>query len=417
MHDDRLRDGTAFREQLACLREVSHLFNEDFDLDTALQGILDSARRLVSARCGFITVLDNQGQVRNIYNSGVNPEEDHNSRELPETMSTFASSGSFLEHLHSADLLEGPTPKYPAEFHLLPVDGEGKSLLASPVRYRGELLGAIYLVGKDSEEEFSQEDGQALFTLASHAAMAIANVRLETEVQQVQVELEATEDISSVDEMERIHTEFLGMVSHELRTPLTSIKGSVTTLQLRLSSLDLVEAREFLRIIDSQTDKMDVLISDLLDVARIETGTLSVAPEPTDVALLLEDAKNAFLSGASGNMLHISLPKGLPWVMADRLRIVQVLNNLVSNAATSSDEESSITVTAVRRGPQVEVSVSDIRDGVAAERIPHLFRRYPIANVEAGGSLPWEARSGTCHLQGNRGGPWGQDLGRERRTR
>ncbi len=199
MHDDRLRDGTAFREQLACLREVSHLFNEDFELDTVLQGVLDSARRLVGARCGFITVLDDQGQVRNIYNSGVNPEEDYNSWELPETMSTFASSGLFLEHLHSADLLEGPSPKDPAEFHLLPVVGEGKSLLASPVRYRGELLGAIYLVEKDSEEEFSQEDGQTLFILASHAAMAIANVRLETEVQQVQAELEATEDISFVN--------------------------------------------------------------------------------------------------------------------------------------------------------------------------------------------------------------------------
>ena len=74
-----------------------------------------------------------------------------------------------------------------------------------------------------------------------------------------------------------------------------------------------MEATEYLRIIDTQTDSMDVLISDLLDVARIETGTLSVAPEPMDVALLLEEARNAFLSGTSRNMLHISLPRAVPW--------------------------------------------------------------------------------------------------------
>ena len=340
MHNDRLRNGTALGEHLARLREVSHLINEDLDLDTVLQGVLDSAKWLVSARYGFITVLDESGQVRNTYGSGIAPGEDASSWELPEAMRVFDCSGGFAEYLHIPDFRGSLGSEHSTELSYLSPHSSGTSLLASPVLHHGQLLGAIYLVSKEGEEEFSDEDGETLFILASQAAMAIANARLETESQQVRAELRAMEDSSSVDEMERLHTEFLGMVSHELRTPLTSIKGSVTTLLNRLSGLDIVEATEFLRIIDTQTDSMDVLISDLLDVARIETGTLSVAPEPTDVALLLEEARNAFLSGAVKNMLHISVPRGIPWVMADRLRIVQVLNNLISNAARHSDEES-----------------------------------------------------------------------------
>ena len=400
MHDDRLRNGTALGEHLARLREVSHLINEDLDLDTVLQGILDSARWLVSARYGFITVLDESGQVRNTYGSGIAPGDDASSWVLPEATRAFESSGGFADYLLIPDFRGSLSSLDPTELsHLSPLTS-GTSLLASPVFHHGQLLGAIYLVDKEGEEEFSDEDGETLFILASHAAMAIANARLETEAQQVRGELRAIEDTSSVDEMERLHTEFLGMVSHELRTPLTSIKGSVTTLLNRLSGLDIVEATEFLRIIDSQTDSMDVLISDLLDVARIETGTLSVAPEPTDVALLLEEARNAFLSGTVKNMLHISVPRGIPWVIADRLRIVQVLNNLISNAARHSDEESSIEVFAERRGQWVEVSVSESGNGVSADRVPHLLRRYPEVEGEGEGSVPWKPGLGLSICKG-----------------
>ena len=207
-------------------------------------------------------------------------------------------------------------------------------------------------------------------------------------------------DTSPADELDRLHAEFLGMVSSELRTPLTSIKGSVTTLLNRFNTLDPAETAQFLRIIDSQTDRMDVLISDLLDVARIESGTLSVTPEPTDVALLLEEARSALLSGTFKNMLHISLPKGLPWVMADRLRIAQVLNNLLSNAARHSGEASNITVTAERRGSRVEVTVSDDGDGVPAESLPNLFRRHPRIDGEEQGRDPWRPGLGLTICKG-----------------
>ena len=91
------------------------------------------------------------------------------------------------------------------------------------------------------------------------------------------------QDMAPVKELERLRAEFLGMVSHELRTPLTSIIGSATTMQASSEDMDPAELRQFLRIIVNQGDNMRDLIDDLLDVARIETGTLSVKPEPAEV--------------------------------------------------------------------------------------------------------------------------------------
>ena len=184
------------------------------------------------------------------------------------------------------------------------------------------------------------------------------------------------QDMAPLEEMERLRAEFLGMVSHELRTPLTSIRGSATTLLDDESALDPAEMRQFHHIIVEQADHMRGLISDLLDVARIETGTLSVSPEPSDISVLMEEARRTFLSAGGRINLDIDLAPDLPNVMSDRRRIVQVLGNLLSNAARHSAEFSVIEVTVVRDDPYVAVSVADRGRGISAEMLPHLFRKY-----------------------------------------
>ena len=184
------------------------------------------------------------------------------------------------------------------------------------------------------------------------------------------------QDLTPLNELERLQTEFLGMVSHELRAPLTSIKGSAAALLRTSPELDPAEMREFHRIIDEQTDHMLGLISDLLDAGRIETGTLSVAPEPAEVAGLVDQARNTFLSGGGRQAVRIDLPPDLPRVMADRRRIVQVLNNLLSNASRHSPDAPPIRVAAAPDGVHVAISVSDEGQGVPPEQLPHLFRKH-----------------------------------------
>ena len=184
------------------------------------------------------------------------------------------------------------------------------------------------------------------------------------------------QDMAAVEELERLRAEFLATVSHELRTPLTSIKGSAATALGSAADLDPAVARQFFRIIEDQADHMHDLVSDLLDVARIETGTLAVSPEPAEAPVLVDRARNAFISAGGRNNLAIDIEPALPLVMADRRRIVQVLGNLLANAARHSSESSVIRVTAVRKDLYVALSVADEGRGIPAESLPHLFRKF-----------------------------------------
>ena len=190
------------------------------------------------------------------------------------------------------------------------------------------------------------------------------------------------QDMTPLEELERLRAEFMGMVSHELQTPLTSIRGSANTLLDEASSLDPAEMRQFHRIISEQADRMRSLIRDLLDVTRIETGTLSVAPEPSDTATLVDEARIMFMSSGRTNRIDIDVAPDLPQVMTDRRRIVQVLSNLLANAAKHSNELSPITVRAERKQFQVALSISDEGRGIAAERLPFLFRKFSRVDGE-----------------------------------
>ena len=227
-------------------------------------------------------------------------------------------------------------------------------------------------------------DGRSVPALLNVASLSSADGEVESVVVTLQ-------DMTPLDELERLRAEFLGLVSHELRTPLTSIKGAATTLLTTLDSLDPAELLQFIRIIDAQADHMRELIGALLDVVRIETGTLSVTPEPVAVARLVDEARTMFLSGADRNRVEIDLAPDLPRVMADRRRISQVLTNLLSNADRHSRESPGILITAAQEEFHVAISVADRGAGVPAERLPHLFRKFygaegPAAGWEFGGT-------------------------------
>ena len=268
------------------------------------------------------------------------------------------------------------TPGQPTE-HLLKVmrfrrtDGQETALDQLPLAE--ELRSATPV--RCEEIVLSVPGGRSVMTLVNATPIHSEDGEVESVVVTIQ-------DLAPLEELERQRAEFLGLVSHELRAPLTSIKGSTTTLLSAWPELDPAETREFFRIIDEQADHMRGLIGDLLDAGSIESGTLSVAPEPSEVAALVERARNAFLSGGGRHPVLIDLPSALPLVMADRRRVVQVLNNLFANAARYSPQSSPILVAALRDGAHVAVSVADQGRGVAPERLPHLFRKHAGGDAE-----------------------------------
>ena len=164
------------------------------------------------------------------------------------------------------------------------------------------------------------------------------------------------QDLASLGELGRARAEFLGMVSRELRAPLTSIKGSIDTLLEPEYDLDPAETQQFFRIIRDQANHMRDLVGDLLDVARLATGDLSMTPEPVELAALAEEARRRF--GAGGGNVGIEVPPDLPPVMADRRRVAQALAHLLGHAARFSPESAVIRVSAENRDPHVAVTVA-----------------------------------------------------------
>ena len=214
---------------------------------------------------------------------------------------------------------------------------------------------------------FQVPDGRSVTTLVNATPIRSEDGEIESVVVTLQ-------DMTPLEELGRLRADLLGMVSHELRIPLTSIRGSAAALQDASSDLDPAELNQFVQIIVEQVNHMRGLTGDLLDVARIETGTLPVAPEPTEVTTLVDRARNTFLSGSGRNNLDFDLALDLPPIMADRQRIVQVLSNLLSNAARHSLESSVIRVTAVRE---------DLPCGYHRRRRGHRdFRRAVAAPVQ-----------------------------------
>ena len=255
------------------------------------------------------------------------------------------------------------------------MDGREVSLEASPMAERLSSGRTI----RAEEILIEVPDGRSVTTLVNATPIYSDDG---AEMQSVVVTLQ---DMTPLEELERLRAEFLAMVSHELRSPLTSIKGSAATLLDDTANLNPAEVSQFHRIINDQADRMRRMITDLLDVAHIETGTLSVSPEPSGVADLIDQAKTSFVSGGGGNDLQIDLPPDMPPVMADRQRVTQVFTNLLSNASRYSRESSTIRIAAELRDLHVAFSVTDEGLGVSSERLPHLFRKYVRIEGDAGG--------------------------------
>ena len=488
--DQRDRQIQALQERLSRLSEASLRINESLDFDTVLQGVLDSARSLTSARYGVMTLLDDGGGVEHRLTSGFTPAEAEQLWLTPDRWRLFEALTNISEPLRLPDLVEHVRDLGFTEF-TIPLPVGVFRFMAAPMFHRGVRVGHVFVGDKENGEEFSLADEQTLVMFASQAALVIANARTHREERRARADLETLvntspvgvvvfdartgrmasfnrealrivdglrdddqppedllevvtcvrsdgrevslrelpvaealsagetvraeeialrvpdgrsvtvllnatpifseegrvasfvvtlQDMTPLEEQERLRAEFLAMVSHELRTPLAAVKGSITTLLEGAGDLDPAETAQFHRIIRDQSDQMRALIGDLLDVARIETGALPVDPEPADLRLLVEEASSRFVAGGAGNPLEMELEDDLPLVLADRRRVVQVLVNLLSNAAGYSPDGSPIMVSAVRDGVHVAVSVADQGRGIPAELIPELFRKFSRAS-------------------------------------
>jgi signal transduction histidine kinase len=183
-------------------------------------------------------------------------------------------------------------------------------------------------------------------------------------------------DITREKELDEMKSQLLSTVSHELRTPLASIKGFATTLLREDVEWDEASRHEFLSIIDKESDRLSELIGNLLDMSRIEAGTLRMEPEPTDLHPILEETVAGFRMMTHDHRFHLRLPSSLPLAMADPRRARQVLRNLVENAVKYSPEGGPITIRAEVRADAIQISVADQGIGIDPQQLNSVFDRF-----------------------------------------
>ena len=246
------------------------------------------------------------------------------------------------------------------------MDGREISLEEFPLAHRLRTYTAL----RAEEVVLKAPDGRSVTVLVNATSIYSEDG---SEMESVVVTLQ---DMTPLEDLERLRAEFLGLVSYELRTPLTSIKGSAATLLDESANLNPAETRQFHTIINDQADRMRAMITDLLDAAQIESGTLSVSLEPSEVVALVDQARTSFVRGGGRSGLRVDAPADLPAVMADRARITQVINNLLSNASRYAPVSSVIGVTAQHEGLYVAVSVVAEGWGLPPDQLPNLFRKY-----------------------------------------
>jgi len=190
-------------------------------------------------------------------------------------------------------------------------------------------------------------------------------------------QIKIEEEKKSAEEFDRIKSEFISSAAHELLTPLTSIRGYVEMLQSADADLDSRQRGEFLATVYHQTEVLERIVDDMLDLGRIESGQkIRVQCVQADFGQVIEKAIATFRQIFPGRKIEVSFPEDLPPLLIDPIRIDQVLANLLSNAAKYSSSDTPIFLSVSRMNNLVACRVQDQGIGMTPEQLEHIFEYF-----------------------------------------
>lgn len=235
-----------------------------------------------------------------------------------------------------------------------------------PLRSGKGAIGVLGIADKVRDRAFTTAERTVLATFADQAAVALDRLYLLQEAERAEI----------LERSDRLKSALVSTVSHDLRTPLASIMASVTSLLDPDVTWDHDTERDFLQGIYDEARRLDRLVSNLLDMSRIESGELRPEKEWYNIGEVIQAVVQRLEPRAAGRPLLVDAPGDLPLAPLDFSQIDQVITNLVENAIKYTPQGTPINIRARRADEQIEVTVSDSGPGVPPEQMPNLFAKF-----------------------------------------
>ena len=372
-------EAEAAQRRLAFLAEASQILASSLDYTTTLQSVARLAVPTLADHC-MVDLLERGGSIRRMATANVDPAAEQALRSSrpqhsidpngPHPAAVALRTGRPLLYRElTASIIES-FARSPGH-HLAILKQNFKSGLIVPLLARSGPIGVISLLSSVGRKPYDAADLSLAEDLARRCALAIENASLYGE---------AREAIN-------VRDEFLSVAAHELKTPLTSLRGYAQLLEREFHRDDMPKPDRIRRAattIQTQTDKLSRLISQLLDISRIQSGKLAIERRPTDLSQLVLDAVAAAHAQLTRHTVDAHVPPEMR-AEVDPLRVEQVFTNLLDNAIKYSPEGGQIDVQLIEEDGTARLAVRDRGIGVPVEHRPHIFDRFYQAHV--GGPL------------------------------
>ncbi|HEV3186504.1 MAG TPA: ATP-binding protein [Acidimicrobiales bacterium] len=322
------------REVMRRVSEVSELLVGDQPVDELLRTIVSTAQKVFNVPGVSLLELE-EGRLVVVASAGA-PLSDEELRHLDP---------------HSGvPIRVGTTPSVRGELRTVALSSSGRA------------VGILAMRGAPTEET----DRAVLNTFANDAALALERAQLREQALRSKL----------LEESDRFRRGLLGAVSHDLRTPLATIKVASSTLSRGAQQLSADDTKELHGLIEVEADRLTRLVTNLLDMTRIEAGVLTLHRVTTSVAEIVKDALSAMGASLNDQRLEVRVPDSLPDVDVDQVLMGQALVNLLDNAVRHAPPHSVITVMSEVRDRQVVLTVADQGPGVPEGDRETIFDRF-----------------------------------------
>ncbi|MBB6110242.1 PAS domain S-box-containing protein [Mucilaginibacter lappiensis] len=350
-----------YAENLEVLNALGKVISERMDVSDILQKVTDATTRLIGAAFGafFYNNVTEAGESYMLFALSGAPREAFERFGIPKNTDLFHPTFTGERIVRADDITKDPRYGQNSPFFGMP---EGHlqvvSYLAVPVISKSGLVIGGLFYGHPEPAKFTREHEQLVSGVATQAAIALDNTKLYEEIRKLNDKKE----------------EFIGLASHELKTPVTSLSGYLQILNRSLPDTD--RNKPFLQKALLQVKKLSELISDLLDVSKIETGQLPLSFSNFNITQIVQETIELIQYSTKTHQIVLQQPEQEIIISADKQRIEQVIVNLLSNAIKYSPYEKLVNVAISVVHNEVRVAVQDYGMGILKEHQERIFSRF-----------------------------------------